>query len=482
MPPNTGWLAMVAIVWLGLLLPPLATSQHQQSASSPPSGQLRRIWLQDHCNSGICTNVQIGRNDYVILSQAPIAKQLMLTFINSSIAKIPKLMFDTFPDLQVLRMENCSVEAFERPQFEGASNLMSLFLGHNRLRDIPKNIFLGADNLATLHMEGNQLKQLGNHSFHALKELKELSLADNRIEHLPVGIFNGMRKLIDLNLAGNALEALPRGIFDRNLNLTRLSLARNRFTAFESELLKLQPRLSLLDISGNILQELTLNFSLLELAVAHSCDLRRLTIYGVVQELDLHNNSLRELPHVPQAINVTSLDLSQNPLGNFAAGTNPFRRFTALQRLNLSATNTHELNEGLFKKQTQLQMLDISANSIYSLKITIFDSLKSLQYFYFQQNNWNCDFLQLLMSSIVKRRDISFMEDVTPPELVDDYVDGIACWYESDKLSKKCDGGASSDAAMELSIVRNEIKSFTEMVEKKFIKVYRMLDEMKMRL
>ncbi|KAH8267639.1 hypothetical protein KR018_011615 [Drosophila ironensis] len=460
--------------WLVAGLP-----ETHQLAPAPGNGQLRRLWLQDLCSAGICTNVEISRSDYVILSQAPIAGITMLTFLNSSIAKIPHLMFDTFPDLQVLRMENCSLETFEKPQFEGASNLMSLFLGHNRLREIPKNIFLGADNLATLHLNGNQLKQLGNHSFHALKEVKELSLADNQLEQLTLGVFGAMRKLMDLDLAGNRLEALPRGIFDRNLNLTKLSLARNRFSAFESELLKLQPQLTQLDISGNVIQELTLNFTSLDVAIAHSCDLRRLTVYGVIRDLDLHNNSLREMPHIPLAANVSSLDLSQNPLGNLQG--NPLRRFTGLLRLNLSTTNAHEFPEGLFKKQSHLQMLDISGNSIYSLKITLFDSLKALQYFYFQQNNWNCDFLQLLMSSFVKRKDISFMEDVTAPELVDDYVDGIACWYESDKQSKKCDG-SGSEAALELSVVRNEIKAFTEVVEKKFIKVYRMLEEMKLRL
>ncbi|XP_034113557.2 leucine-rich repeat-containing protein 15 [Drosophila albomicans] len=474
-----------------LLLSLLATCAlivcHSSGSSSggsvgPTAGQLRRIWLQDHCSAGICTDVHIARSDYVIFSQAPIAKQLALTFLNSSIAKIPHLMFDTFPDLQQLRMENCSLESFEKPQFEGASNLMQLHLGFNRLKDIPKNIFLGADNLATLQLQNNQLKGLHNHSFHALKELKELSLAGNQLEQLPLSVFAGLRKLLDLNLAGNRLQAMPRGIFDRNLNLTRLNLADNRFVAFESELLKLQPHLQLLDISGNIMPELTLNFSMLEQAVAHGCDLRRVTIHGFVRDLDVHNNSLTDIPLITHASNVTGLDLSQNPLGNLQG--NPFRRFTALLRLNLSTINAPEFAEGLFKKQAQLQMLDISGNGIYSMKITIFDSLKALQYFYFQLNNWNCDFLQLLMSSFVKRRDISFMEDVTAPELVDDYVDGIACWYDSNKVSKKCDGGGtgSSDAALELSIVRNEIKAFTELVEKKFIKVYRMLDEMKLKL
>ncbi|XP_017483126.1 PREDICTED: carboxypeptidase N subunit 2-like isoform X1 [Rhagoletis zephyria] len=445
------------------------------------AAQLRRVWMQDHCQQGICTGIEIGRNDYVILSQMPIAKQLMLTFLNSSIAKIPHLMFDTFPDLQVLRMENCSVETFEKPQFEGASNLMSLFLGHNLLRDIPKNIFLGADNLNTLHMNHNQLRLLHNSSFHALKELRELSLADNQLEQLPLGVFTPLRKLLDLNLGGNRLAAFPRGIFDRNFNLTRINLSRNRFVAFESELFKLQPRIKLLDLSGNELQELTLNFAVLESVHANNCDMRKLTVYGYIYELELRNNSLRELPHIPHAANVTSLDLSLNPLGTLQG--NPLRRYTGLQRLNLSATGMHEVPEDVFKKQTQLKLLDISANSLYNLKFALFSNLKSLQYFYFQQNNWNCDFLQLLMNSFVKKRDISFMEDATEPELVDDYVDGVACWYESNKpASKKCSGEGLSEAALELAIVRNDIKSFMEVVEKKFVKVYRMLDELKMRL
>uniref|UniRef100_A0A1B0GCW6 Uncharacterized protein n=1 Tax=Glossina morsitans morsitans TaxID=37546 RepID=A0A1B0GCW6_GLOMM len=393
--------------------------------------QLRRVWMQDHCQNGICSGIHIGRNDYVIMSQAPIAKQIMLTFVNSSIAKIPHLMFDTFPDLQVLRLENCSVETFERPQFDGA-------------------------------------------------KLKELNLADNQLELLPPGVFATMRKLLDLNLAGNRLELFPRGIFDKNLNLTRVNLARNRFKVFESELFKMQPRLTLLDLSGLILQELTLNFPILESIVANNCDLRKLTVYGIVKELELRNNSLREIPHIPNASNVTSLDLSHNPLGNLQG--NPLRRYTGLLRLNLSATNMHDLPEGVFKKQNHLKLLDISSNSLYNLKFIIFDSLKSLQYFYFQQNNWNCDFLQLLLNSFVKRRDISFMEDIVEPELVDDYIDGVACWYENTKSSRHCESGTLTDAALELSIVRNDIKTMMETMDKKFVKIYRILEEMKLRL
>ena len=439
-------------------------------------GQLRRIWMQDHCKTGICTGIEIGLNDYVIMSQSPIEKQTFLTFLNSSIKKIPHLMFDTFPDLQVLRMENCSLETFEKPQFEGASNLMNLFLGYNLLKEIPKNIFLGASNLNTLLLNDNQIDTLNNQSFSALKELKRLSLENNKLDSLPAGVFTRLNNLLDLNLAGNILELFPRDIFEKNLNLKRINLARNRLKVFESELFKTQNHLSFLDLSNNILQDLTLNFSILESVVLNNCDLRKLTVYGKVNELELRNNSLRDIPHISNAVNVTSMDLSHNPLGTLQG--HPFRRYNNLLRLNLSSINMQDIPESLFKKQTQLKLLDVSANSLFSLKFILFDSLKNLEYFYFQQNNWNCDFLQLLMNSFVKKRDISFIEDSIAPEFVDDYVDGVACWYDNNKNSKNC----NDDAALELAIVRNDIKQMMDVFEKKFVKVYRLLEEMKLRL
>uniref|UniRef100_A0A1I8PGW6 Uncharacterized protein n=1 Tax=Stomoxys calcitrans TaxID=35570 RepID=A0A1I8PGW6_STOCA len=464
-------------LWIGLAVVSLRVGSIQ-------GGQLRRVWMQDHCQNGICSDINIDRSDYVIMSQSAVEKQIALTFVNSSIAKIPHLMFDTFPNLQILHMDNCSVEAFEKPQFEGASNLMTLSLGHNLLKDIPKNIFLGADNLSVLRLHYNQLETLHNNSFQALKELKELSLEGNRLEHLPMGVFVPLRKITDINLARNRFSALPRGIFDMNANLTRISLAGNLFKAFKSELYKFQERIAFLDISDNIFQDLTISIPDLDTLVANNCDMRKLTVNGIIKELELRNNSLRDLPHITYASNVTSLDLSVNPLA--ALQGNPFRRYTELVRLNLSSTGLHDLDEGIFKKQNHLETLDISSNSLFTLKFTIFDGLKKLQYFYFQQNNWNCDFLQLLMNSFVKRRDISFMEDSVAPELVDDYIDGMACWYENNPQSTQCgsgrDGSSYNNAAMEVAIVRNDIDQMMQTLEKKFIKVFRMLEDIKLRL
>lgn len=436
---------------------------------------MKRVWMQDHCINGLCQGITISRDDFVILSNTPIAKQIILTFVNSTIAKIPHLMFDTFPDLQILRMDNCSVETFEKPQFEGASNLMGLFLANNLIRDIPKNIFLGAGNLNTLSLSGNLLRNLHNQSFNALKELKTLDLSHNKIENLPLAIFAPMRKLMELNLSNNQLTTMPEQIFEKTPNLTKINLSYNKFLKFESEYFKSHPKLSLLDISGNPLVDATINFDILDTLLANECDLHKLTVYGYIKEVELRNNSLQDIPVFPNAANITALDLSVNPIANLDVAS--LRRYIGLAKLNFSQTKIHDFPEGVFKKQTKLKLLDISNNSLYNLKVSVFENLKALQCFYFHQNNWNCDFLQLLMRSFVKRREIVFAEDDLEPDKVDDFVDGVACWYESSRGSKKCSDDGES--LLELAIIRNDIKAFVETVDKKFVKVFRLLDEIK---
>ena len=107
----------------------------------------------------------------------------------------------------------------------------------------------------------------------------------------------------------------------------------------------------------------------------------------------------------------------------------------------------------------------------------------------------------------MKRGEIIFQEDTIAPELVDDFRDGIACWYESNgykyRISKKFGvspnargsskpvktgddgvrhGGSCDDSAIELAVVRNDIKHFFEVMERKFVKISKTLDEIKTRM
>lgn len=470
------------------------------SAGGTAGSQIRRIWIEDYCTSGICMGLTIAKQDFVIFSQLPIKRVTSLTFLNSTIAKIPHLLFDSFPDLEILKIINCSMEMFEKPQFEGASYLMALDLGHNKISEIPRNIFLGADNLRTLSLEFNEIVNIHNQSFQALKELQSLTLEGNHLEFITTTMFASLRKLEALNLSRNKLSTLPVGVFNKNTHVTQLKVGFNLLKSVDPAVYRTLTKLKTIDYSGNIMPHVVLNFSRLENFVAADCEIMKLDVFGIVHGINLRNNSLQFIPSFPESGNLTNLDISSNPLAKI--DTNTFRKFTGLKRLNLSGSNLHELPDGVFKKQSLLEYLDISDNSLFTVPVSIFDNLKSLETFYFHQNNWNCDFLEHLMNSFVKRGEIIFQEDTIAPELVDDFRDGIACWYESNgytyRISKKFGvatnprggmdggfsraGGSCDDSVIELAIVRNDIKHFFEVIEKKLIKLSKTLDEIKIRI
>lgn len=462
--------------------------------------RIRRILIEEYCTSGICMGLTIARQDFVIFSQHPVQRVTSLTFLNSTIAKIPHLLFDSFPDLEILRIINCSMEIFEKPQFEGASYLMGLDLGHNKIKEIPRNIFLGADNLRTLSLEFNEITSIHNQSFLALKELESLSLEGNRLEFVMNSMFAPLRKLEIINLAKNKLSILPTGVFNRNFQLSQVNVGYNLLKSVDANVYRTLAKLKWLDYSRNIMPNVVLNFSRLENFVSSDSEIIKLDIYGVIYRLNLRNNSLQFIPSFPKPENITFLDISCNPLSQLDVNT--FRKFVGLQGLNLSGSNLHELPDGVFKKQNYLEYLDISDNSLFSFPVSIFDNLKSLQKFYFHQNNWNCDFLEHLMNSFVKRGEIIFQEDTIKTEFADGFRDGIACWYESngytyriskrfgvatshrgaiDSSSSRYDGSCD-DSVIELSVVRNDVKHFFEVIDNKIIKLSKMLDEINMRI
>lgn len=463
------------IVWLQLYGSPSITL----------GSMLRRIRMQDHCKINVCAGVTIERDDYVILTEWDVQRPVMVNFVNSSIAKIPHLMFDLYPELQAVNFDNCSVETFERPQFEGARNLRVVYLNNNRLEEIPKYIFQGAEKLKEIHLRGNQLHTLHNDSFYGLTHLRILNLSENQLKELPGGVFHSLKKLELINVAGNRLEWLPSTIFERNKNLSTIILARNPLRVFDlSPLLGRLLHISLLDISGVIMHDLRVDFPpVVEVVSANDCDLRTVSISVNVASLQLRNNSLREVPQPAHPANVSEIDLSLNPLRTLHVKS--FRRFTALQQLNLSFTQLDDLPEGIFKKQIHLNVLDISGNRLTSIKFLdqFFDSFKNLQEFHFAKNNWNCDFLHLMINTYVKRRRIRFNEDSELPEFVDDYIQGIACWNSKQTVGGECSSRSDqTDAVMDFAILRNDIRSFLDEVDLKFVKVFRTLEEIKLRI
>jgi Leucine-rich repeat (LRR) protein len=158
----------------------------------------------------------MGKNDTL--------EALMINFTKNTV--FPR-QIDRFPLLENLRMQNTDLKKLE---FNGKSNITSLFLGDNQISEIDHNAFNGLLNLKLLYLNNNELKQIHNSAFKRLTNLQVIWLNDNHLKEIYSETFSG------------------------NVNLQRIKLQFNKINFIENNAFNLQGpnnKLKNLDLRGN---------------------------------------------------------------------------------------------------------------------------------------------------------------------------------------------------------------------------------------
>uniref|UniRef100_A0A8D0CFI0 LRRNT domain-containing protein n=1 Tax=Salvator merianae TaxID=96440 RepID=A0A8D0CFI0_SALMN len=216
---------------------------------------------------------------------------------------LPTDFFPDLPELTTLYLGSSCVHQIEAGTFGGLKNLYHLHLDHNLLEVIPEGAFQNLTKLVFLHLEHNQIASILPGAFSSLKQLSVLDLSHNLLTELSDQTLCGLQQLRQLYLSTNLLvslsdRALPGSLRVLNLDWNRL---RSVPVAVHSAV-----RLSSLDLSGNLIKELTsLSFGR-KLGSLKQLFLENLTLENVttsafkrlrrLEVLSLKNNSLETLP------------------------------------------------------------------------------------------------------------------------------------------------------------------------------------------
>ena len=97
-------------------------------------------------------------------------------------------------------------------KFDEKANIKQLFLGYNRIRELPDDIFDEFPNLVSLDLRDNSISTLPN-SLIGLKVLERIDLTNNNISGLPYAL--GKMELKALTLDGNPMRGVRRDIIAR---------------------------------------------------------------------------------------------------------------------------------------------------------------------------------------------------------------------------------------------------------------------------
>ncbi|RZC42358.1 uncharacterized protein BDFB_009840, partial [Asbolus verrucosus] len=305
--------------------------------------------------------------------------------------------------LEILRLNNCSIDNLNNKFFEKLPRLKELHLSENPIKSIRSNfashslkfldlsrcnlqhiiptaftnltalqtIFMyqninlkkfTCDSLSLLYLDladcnlemvphgylpnvyaanfrGNHFRIIPKFSFVNFTSLKLLDLSYNAISVVEENAFSGLVSIERIDLSLNTLSRLSREMFYSNEELRVLNLSRNYFSKVQNFD---SPSLEVLDLSS---------------CEIHSVDKDSLVDMSSLKILNLSKNVISLLPDNWQAINLITLDVSLCRIKNINNKT--FARMPSLRQVNLAGNRLTTASPECF---LQVVSLDISDN------------------------------------------------------------------------------------------------------------------------
>lgn len=228
-----------------------------------------------------------------------------------------------------------------------------------KLRAVPQDI---PPTVTCINLSVNNISKIKASDFKNLPLLTELYLDRNAISHIDTGAFADLISLRMLNLNNNRLGKLEDDLFAGLRNLRELRINRNHIKVVAPVCFKSLTSLTLLDISNNNLREIKQVHLIL----------RQLPN---LQDLSIHANGLtnftsQELSN--SSLNLTSLDVSQNPIEVFQITADIFPN---LSRLIIGKSDRK--NQIIWDVHSKTFLHQVSSLDVSGIHLA-FDDMKTL--------------------------------------------------------------------------------------------------------
>ncbi|XP_071645952.1 uncharacterized protein [Temnothorax longispinosus] len=318
------------------------------------------------------------------LIRATSTNLMTLGLTRNLVREIPPRLFYNFENLINIELSGNMLSIISQNMFAGLEDtLQNLDISYNRLTDI---IELPLRNLVSLNLAGNQLKRISPDTFKYLHKLRYLNLSNNPLYGGFPPIFPS--SLINLDISYTELKILPSVLLLNLESLERISLASNQLQEIDEGTFQYLYNLTTIDLSYNAIEHID-NNAFVGLINLYSLNLRdnRLTSFigehfntGTGLEiLDLSDNRINQLSQTAFAIHprLRQLNLSGNRFVQFSSDYVKSLQF--LEWLDLSRNMLLHVNEFAFSQMGRLRDLDLSDNKIESVDELAFYNSTQLQ-------------------------------------------------------------------------------------------------------
>uniref|UniRef100_A0A146LFE4 Protein toll n=3 Tax=Lygus hesperus TaxID=30085 RepID=A0A146LFE4_LYGHE len=384
---------------------------------------------------------------------AGLLRLVILSISGNNLAKLDSSLFRDLYSLQILRLEDNSIEFISDNTFVSLNNLHTLSLSNNKLTRIDSNTLAGLYGLSILSLDGNTIQYIDPEALRNSTHLQELHLNSNKLYDIPAVLsdvphlktldlgdnlitevlntsFANMRELVGLRLIENNLTNITKGVFDKMPSLRILNLSSNKLQRVEPGTFDENKNLLAIRLDGNYLTEINGLFGKLPNLVWLNISENLLQWFDYahiptgLQWLDIHSNQITELGNyfeIESQLHLTTFDASNNKLTEITGSAIP----DSVEILNLSNNLIGKVQSYTFFKKPNLTRVDLIGNQIKiltqnSLRISTIPEGKQLPEFYIGGNPFQCDctmqWLQQYQAELQERN---------KPRLMD--LDSVVC-------------------------------------------------------
>lgn len=98
--------------------------------------------------------------------------------------------------------------------FVSLPEIQDIFISDNNILELTIDTFTNSTNIKMIYLENNAIRRVDENAFSSLYNLEQLYLGSNFITHIPKQLFNQTEKLISLSLDRNGIRDLKPGLFD----------------------------------------------------------------------------------------------------------------------------------------------------------------------------------------------------------------------------------------------------------------------------
>lgn len=303
-------------------------------------------------------------------------KLVYLELNNNLLYELDTDTFVNYEKLEYLSLSSNFIKSVDAGDFNGLVSLKKLCLDGNRINFIRNNAFERLVKLALLNLSANSLRQLESYTFYGLESLTDLILSQNKIESIGQDQFASLKNLRNLDLSGNYLIYIEPFSFRGLLRLDSLWLTRNYLSSIDDRTFD-GSTVVYLDVEFNQLEMIQTDAFANTMVESLNLDHNRLTCAslanvvhtGRVSKVSLVFNLCSDVSVLNRidAINsssfrLSSLDLSQNNIRKFEALANG--EMGDLETLRLSSNSINELKIRDFEHLVNLTSLDVSNNPL----------------------------------------------------------------------------------------------------------------------